>query len=272
MSGGLDLTEIRKDIENLLLDQMHDDGSYAPLLIRFAWHCCGTYDKEKGNGGSNGGTMRFETEQLDPENAGLRKARKILEPIKKKHPWISYADLYVLSGYVAIESSGGPHIRFSIGRQDYTDTEASHRYGPRKCPFGDGKYNPSGSRLPSADLGSKSGCPMHAAPHEKEAPTINAMRGTFERLGMTDKETVCLIILGHQYGRCHPHVSGYENAWYGFDPAHWSVYTRGLGYLSTYSMGVARNDYQPIVTQAGKRQWQSSFGKDFMMLAVNSLS
>jgi catalase (peroxidase I) len=119
MTDAVDLSRVRADIAGLLPSRSHDDGSYAPLLIRFSWHCCGTYDGTTGTGGSNGGTMRFEAEQNDPENAGLEKARQLLEPLKTKYPWISYADLYVLAGTVAIEATGGPHIRYRSTKHIY---------------------------------------------------------------------------------------------------------------------------------------------------------
>jgi len=219
-----DLRAVRRDIAAALHDPGHDDGSLGPLMIRFAWHCCGTFDKATGTGGSNGGTMRMPQEQSDPENAGLGKARDVLEGIHNRYEWLSLADLYVLAGTVAIEASGGPAIPFATGRLDYTTEQAELRYGERRCPFGDGAHNPCGSRLPSADLGpdpaAPAGCPMH----KKEAPTIAAMRGTFTRLGFDDKEAVCLVLLGHQFGRCHPEASGYAGSWYGFDPAHWNIY------------------------------------------------
>ena len=181
---------------------------------------------------------------------------------------ISKADLYCLAGTVAIEVRfltphrrclhrfphfashlsdcsaqvcGGPPIAFKTGRQDFTMDEAVARNGPSGCPFGDGAHNPNGSRLPAADIGPAAdaprGCPMHV----KEKPTIDAIRGTFTRLGFDAKATVCLIILGHQFGRCHLDVSGNQFPWYAFDPAHWNVYgPGGLGYLSLYRMGVHR--------------------------------
>ena len=118
--------------------------------------------------------------------------------------------MFILAGYCAIEATGGPRIRFASGRVDYDLETAVARNGTKTgCPFGDGKFNPSGSRLPAADLGVNTraprGCPMHV----KEQPTIDAIRGTFARMGFGDKEAVLLIILGHQFGRCHPHLSGY---------------------------------------------------------------
>jgi cytochrome c peroxidase len=102
----------------------------------------------------------------------------------------------------------------------------------------------------------------------KEKPTIDAIRGVFTRLGFDDKETVCLIVLGHQYGRCHLHVSGNQHPWYVFDPAHWNVYgPGGLGYLSAYTQ--MHRNYREVVTPAGKRQYELAFaskGEPFMML------
>lgn len=146
--------------------------------------------------------MRFKTEQDDPENAGLGKARDRLEAVKQKHPYLSYADIWTLAGYVAIEESGGPAITFSMGRIDFTKAEAEAKHHGAKtakgsgCPFGDGKVNTSGSRLPPADLGPDASVGDDAPMCEKEAPTINAVRQTFQRMGFDDQETVALIILG----------------------------------------------------------------------------
>ena len=102
------------------------------------------------------------------------------------------------------------------------------------------------------------------------------MRGTFTRMGFNDKETVCLIILGHQFGRCHADVSGYVGSWYGFDPAHWNVYgPGGLGYLSIYGQGAFSSFHETVAPASGKRQWNNRIfgGSDrnppFMMLAVD---
>jgi catalase (peroxidase I) len=97
--------------------------------------------------------MRFDAEHDDPENTGLDLARMQLETVKKQHPLVSYADLYVLAGCEAIERMGGPHMPFRQGRKDYSVEEASVVYGANRCPFGDGTLNPHGSRLPAADLG-----------------------------------------------------------------------------------------------------------------------
>lgn len=104
-------------------------------------------------------------------------------------------------------------------------------YGKSGCPFGDGKFNPNGSRLPAADLGPDKHIPTSAPMCQREAPTINAMRSTFLRMGFDDRETVALIVFGHQFGRCHREVSGYEGAWWGKDPT--TANSDRMGYLHT---------------------------------------
>lgn len=261
-SSGPDLSAVRTDIARALHDRSHDDGSLGPLLIRFAWHASGTYDATTMTGGSNGGTIWLRSEAGDPENAGFEKARVVLKRLHQKHSaTLSLADLSVLAGCVAIEESGGPHIPFAVGRVTYTQDEAIAKNGGNGSHFGDGKINPHGSRLPAADLGPVAG---KQSITDREKPTIDAVRNTFRRMGFDDRETVCLIVLGHQYGRCHPEVSGYENPWYSFDPAHWNVYEHGLGFLSAFSMG----RYREVKTAAGKRQWEMILGglEPFMML------
>lgn len=267
-SEPLDLYQVRRYLTGLIpYAEDHDDGSYAPLFIRLAWHLSGTYDQAKGNGGSNGCTLRLSAEANDPENKGLQKAFKLLAPCKAKFPFLSWADLVCLAGTVAIEISGGPAIPFATGRKDYSVKEAETVYGSKfKCPFGDGKHNPHKSRLPPADLPPLTGVGEGASDAEREAPLIAAIRGTFRRMGMSDKECVCLILLGHQYGRCHADISGYEEAWYAFGPAHWSAYEGGLGYLSTYQFG----GHQEVETRAGKRQFNLRLGgRVFMMLPAD---
>jgi len=269
--GALDLSQVRNAIKGVMYNRNHDDGTYAPLFMRFAWHCCGTYNKEDGTGGSNGSTMRFTAEQRDPENAGLDKARTLLEPIHRQHPWLSLADLWTLAGYVAIEELGGPRLRFSTGRKDYTWEEAVQKYGSSGCPFGDGKLNPCGSRLPAADLGSDNSVGASAPMCQKEAKTIEAVRGTFERMGFSDKETVALMILGHQCGRMHTDVSGFEGSWT-HSPARWNV-DRNPGFLllasNTFS-GPGHANWSPCLAPGrndGSRQLRNPNG--FAMLPAD---
>ena len=141
--GGLDLSEIRSDIARSLRDRSHDDGSLAPLLIRFAWHACGTYDQASGTGGSDGGTIWHAAEAADAENAGFDKARAVVQRLHAKHgATLSRADLGILAGCVAIEATGGPHIPFASGRRDFTPADALEKNGGAHggCPYGDGKH------------------------------------------------------------------------------------------------------------------------------------
>jgi catalase (peroxidase I) len=175
---------VRKDIEDILEAENYDDGSYAPILVRLAWHSSGTFCKHTKNGGSDGGTMRFKPESDHGANAGLQVARDLLEPLKKKHPDVTYADLYVLAGCVAIEHMGGPHIPFRPGRSDVPKVE---------CPEKDKRFSPDG-RLPDAAQG---------AYH---------VRDIFYRMGFNDQEIVALIG-AHAVGRCHKDRSGFDGPW-----------------------------------------------------------
>lgn len=177
LSSKGDYAAVRRAIEDILDVDGYDDGSYGPVLVRLAWHASGTYDKASGTGGSNGGTMRFAPEASHGANAGLDVARRVLEPVKARFPWISYGDLWTLAGAVAIEAMGGPSIPWAPGRVDK---------GPEACP-------PDG-RLPDAAQG---------ASH---------IRDIFYRMGFDDREIVALVG-AHTLGRCHPDRSGYSGPW-----------------------------------------------------------
>lgn len=160
-----------------------DFGSYGPLLVRLAWHNSGSYDKNdksEHKGGSYAGTMRFEKEQRDPENAGLKKGIDYLQSIKVQFPDISHGDLFTLGGVVAIQELGGPKVPWRPGRTD--------------LPV---DVTPPYERLPAASQ-----------------ETGKYIRTVFaDRLGFTDKEMVCLIGVGHALGKCHRENSGYEGPW-----------------------------------------------------------
>jgi len=175
-----DYDKVRKEIIALLeaRDEDYDDGSYGPLLVRLAWHASGTYDRQTGKYGSNGATMRFRPESEHGANNGLALARKLLEPIKKAHPELSYADLWTLAGAVAIEEMGGPKIPWRPGRVDAPD-------GKTAAPDG---------HLPDAGKG---------ADH---------VRHIFNRMGFNDQEIVALAG-AHCLGRCHRDRSGFLGPW-----------------------------------------------------------
>jgi len=179
-----DYSQVREDIKAILEQPSYDDGSAGPVLVRLAWHTSGTYDVKTKTGGSNGATMRFQPESSDPANAGLDIARNFLEPIKAKHPWISYADLWTLAGVVAIEALGGPVVPWKPGRVDYTKEDILAN--PNLVP-------PNG-RLPDASLGQQH------------------VRDIFYRMGFNDREIVALLG-AHSLGRAHANRSGYDGPW-----------------------------------------------------------
>jgi len=172
-----DYQKVYNKIASTLDTDNYDDGSYAPVLVRLAWHASGTYDKATGTGGSNYATMRFEPESLHGANNGLNIARNLLEPIKQEFPWISYGDLWTLAGVAAIQEINGPKIPWRPGRIDGFAKDAT----------------PDG-RLPDAAQG---------ADH---------IRNVFYRMGFNDQEIVALIG-AHALGRCHTDRSGFEGPW-----------------------------------------------------------
>jgi cytochrome c peroxidase len=179
LQKGVNYNNLKADIEDILWNKNYEDKHVGPILVRLAWHSSGTYDKESRSGGSNGATMRHLNESKHGANKGLDVARNFLEPIKRKHPGITYSDLWIYSAYVAIEFMGGPHIDFVQGRKD-VDNE-------NLCP-------PDG-RLPDASLDRRH------------------IRDIFYRMGFNDQEIVALVGGGHALGRCHPKRSGYDGPW-----------------------------------------------------------
>ena len=182
----MNLPAVKLAIADLIDDDSSKRGDGTALtgtFVRLAWHCAGTYSKEDGSGGSNGGRQRFSPESKWGANAGLTMARDALEPIKKAHPDITYADLYTLSGIVAIEEAGGPAVPFRLGRSDVPD----------------GSTSPPDGRLPDADKGSL-------------PKTTSHIRDVFQRMGFNDRELVALSG-AHALGRCHTDASGYWGPW-----------------------------------------------------------
>lgn len=186
---------VRDEIVKVLEMDGYKDSSYdgahpGPLLLRLAWHSAGTFCKQTSTGGSNGATMRFEPEIAWGANAGLKQAQDLLEPIKKKFPSVSYADLWIYAAIVAIEEMGGPKIAFKPGRSDKASGAA--------CPVWEGATHKDG-RLPSADMGS----PDKTAAH---------LRYIFNRMGFDDREIVALSG-AHGLGACHTDRSGFWGPW-----------------------------------------------------------
>ncbi|KAI5481359.1 hypothetical protein MNV49_004981 [Pseudohyphozyma bogoriensis] len=173
-----DYAALRDEIRGVLKQKDYDDGSCAPVLLRLAWHASGTYDVATDTGGSEGAGMRWEQEGADPSNAGLEHARAFLQPIKEANPWISYSDLWVYAGVVALEAMGGPLVPWKPGRRDFVDES----------------FAPPRGRLPDASLGN------------------DHLRQIFYRMGFNDQEIVALSG-AHSLGRCHSTRSGFEGPW-----------------------------------------------------------
>ncbi|GMH87083.1 hypothetical protein TrVE_jg10930 [Triparma verrucosa] len=182
VAGKEEIEAIRNDILNMI----KSDENKGPTLIRLAWHSSGTYSKMSQDGGSSGGTIRFKSELLHGANAGLAvTAVPWMEKIHKRHPQISYADLYTLGGSVAVEALGGPPIPWRSGRSD----------------SGESSVTPNG-RLPAADSG----------PPGSDKSDSTHLRTIFSRMGFDDRAIVALSG-AHALGRCHTSASGYDGPW-----------------------------------------------------------
>lgn len=181
--------KIRQDVVDLLDDEEYMDEPPGPILVRLAWHSAGTFCQYTKTGGSCGATMRYDPEAGWGANAGLDKAREMLEPIKKKYPGISYSDLWIFAAYTAIEEMGGDKMEFVAGREDKPKGQ---------CPSWTNKHAPDG-KLPSAYMGDMTANAAH-------------LRNIFNRMGFNDQEIVALSG-AHALGRCHITSSGYWGPW-----------------------------------------------------------
>ncbi|WFD29426.1 cytochrome-c peroxidase [Malassezia sp. CBS 17886] len=171
-----------QEVYNAIADKFesnpnYDAGSYAPVVLRLAWHSSGTYDKASNTGGSNGATMRFPIEANYDANAGLEQARIYLAPFKKQFPWITYADLWTLGGVAAVQEMGGPTIPWRPGRVDKAEDTT-----------------PPDGRLPDG------------------AKDADHVRNVFQRMGFNDQDMTALIG-AHAVGQCHHHRSGFDGPW-----------------------------------------------------------
>ena len=238
----LDLNAVIKDLQALMTNSQSwwpaDFGHYGGLMIRLAWHSAGTYRITDGRGGAGAGQQRFAPLNSWPDNANLDKARRLLWPIKQKYGRkISWADLYVLAGNVALESMGFKTFGFAGGRVDVWEPEELY-WGPEGTWLGDERY--SGERQLAEPLGAVQMGLIYVNP---EGPNGNPdpvaaakdIRETFFRMAMNDEETVALIAGGHSFGKTH---GAGDPSLLGSDPEGSAIEDQGLGWKSKYGTGV----------------------------------
>ena len=241
----LDVDALKQDLVDLMTDSQEwwpaDYGHYGPLFIRMTWHAAGTYRIGDGRGGGGSGDQRFAPLNSWPDNANLDKARRLLWPIKKKYGnKVSWADLLVLTGNVALESMGFETFGFGFGREDIYEPDEII-WGSEDEWLGDERY--SGDRELEGHLGAVQMGLIYVnpeGPNGNPDPLASArdIRETFARMAMNDEETVALIAGGHTFGKTHgagdPDLVGPE-------PEGCPVHGQGLGWISSYGSGKGRD-------------------------------
>jgi catalase-peroxidase len=291
----LDYHAVKRDLTALMTDSQPwwpaDYGHYGPFFIRMAWHAAGTYRIGDGRGGANSGNQRFAPLNSWPDNANLDKARRLLWPIKKKYGRkLSWADLLILAGNVAIESMGGPVFGFGGGREDIFEPEKDVYWGTEEFWVGHEKNE---TRIqPEKEMALEE--PLAAiqmgliyvnptGPGGNPDPLLSArdIRETFARMAMNDEETVALTAGGHTFGKCH---GAGDAAKVGAEPEGADIAQQGLGWQSGHGSGLGDDtitsglegawtptpiqwsnkyfrmlleyDYELVMSPAGAPQWQ----------------
>ena len=238
---GLDVDAVIRDLKELMRTQQDwwpaDFGHYGPLFIRLAWHSSGSYRIYDGRGGARNGSIRFPPRINWPDNIGLDKAIKLLWPIKKKYGRkLSWADLIVLAGTVALEDMGVNILGFSLGREDIYEADESPDWGPEEEMLTSSRVKEGELEKPFAatEMGLIYVNPEGPGGNPDPAESAKQIRTAFRRMGMNDEETVALIAGGHAFGKCH----GAESDKYlGPDPSSSPVEKMGLGWDFDYKSG-----------------------------------
>ncbi|MET0333974.1 MAG: peroxidase family protein, partial [Rhizobacter sp.] len=239
----LDLHAVVKDLNALMTDSQDwwpaDYGHYGPFFIRMAWHSAGTYRVQDGRGGAGTGSQRFAPLNSWPDNGNLDKARRLLWPIKQKYgAKLSWADLMILAGNVALESMGFKTFGFAGGRADVWEPETDIYWGPETTWLGDERY--AGDRDLANPLAAVQMGLIYVNP---EGPNGNPdplasgrdIRETFKRMAMNDEETVALVAGGHTFGKAHGAGDAKQ---VGHDPEGASVEDQGLGWKNSFGDGM----------------------------------
>lgn len=264
----LDLEAVKADLHALMTDSQDwwpaDFGHYGPLFIRMAWHSAGTYRIADGRGGAGAGQQRFAPLNSWPDNVSLDKARRLIWPVKQKYGRkISWADLIILTGNVALESMGFKTFGFAGGREDVWEPELDVYWGSEKTWLGgDKRY--SGERelenpLAAVQMGLIYVNPE--GPNGNPDPVASArdIRETFKRMAMNDEETVALIAGGHTFGKTHGAASA-EHV--GPDPESSPLEAQGLGWANSYGTGNAGNTITSgleVTWTSTPTRWSSNF-------------
>lgn len=258
--NSLDLAQVKQDIETLLKTSQDwwpaDYGHYGPFMIRMAWHSAGTYRVHDGRGGAGTGTQRFAPLNSWPDNGNLDKARLLLWPIKQKYgKSLSWADLMVLTGNVALESMGLKTFGFGGGREDVWEPEEDVYWGSETEWLGDKRY--TGDRELENPLGAVQMGLIYVNP---EGPNANPdplaaakdIRETFGRMAMNDYETVALIAGGHTFGKAHGAAD--PSKYVGREPAAESIEAQSMGWLNSFGKGNAEH----TITSGLEGAWTST--------------
>jgi len=290
----LDLGAVKKDLNALMTDSQPwwpaDYGHYGPFFIRMAWHSAGTYRTADGRGGGSSGNQRFAPLNSWPDNANLDKARRLLWPIKQKYGRkLSWADLMILAGNVAIESMGGPIFGFGGGREDIFEPEKDVYWGTEEQWVGDGaetRIDEEAGRALENPLAAIQMGLIYVNPEGPGGnpdPMLSArdIRETFARMAMNDEETVALTAGGHTFGKCH---GAGDAAKIGAEPEGADIAMQGFGWQSGHASGMGDDtitsglegswtptpiqwsmnyfrmlleyEYELVKSPAGAQQWQ----------------
>jgi catalase-peroxidase len=263
----LNFAALKKDLAALMTDSQDwwpaDFGHYGPLFIRMAWHSAGTYRTLDGRGGAGNGSQRLAPLSSWPDNCNLDKARRLLWPIKQKYGRkISWADLMILAGNVALESMGFKTFGFGGGREDIWEPEKDIYWGPESEWLGDKRY--TGDRELEKPLGAVQMGLIYVnpqGPNGNPDPLAAAkdIREIFARMAMNDEETVALIAGGHAFGKTH---GAGDKAHVGPEPEAAPIEEQGLGWKSTFGTGKGNDaitDGEEVIWTNTPTKWSNNF-------------
>lgn len=269
----LNLEDVKKDLKELMTNSQDwwpaDFGNYGPLFIRLAWHSAGSYRIYDGRGGAKTGDIRFPPRVSWPDNMSLDKAVRLLWPIKKKYGRkLSWADLIILAGNVAIESMGCKTIGFGGGREDAWEPDEGTDWGPEQEMLS-GKERFKEGELEKPFAATEMGL-IYVNPEGPEGnpdPVASAkqIREAFKRMGMNDEETVALVAGGHAFGKCH---GACPSDYVGPDPDSSPVEQQGLGWKNSYGTGKGKDTF----TSGFELTWSSTptkFGISYLRFILN---